>query len=186
MQKLRFVKSKKDPNCGWSLQEIEALQEKTKIHFPEKYFLFLQKAGKHSNLFIEHFENVDALMALQKQFKKRLAANEEATILQNEIWCVGSNKQNDDTFYYFFQFNQDANPLVFAYSFDTILIDNGHNHQRIGLSKRGNFVEFINAATEYKFGYTPIKAIIKYSALLLFSPILLPIFLYFKIKKKFF
>jgi hypothetical protein len=90
-----------------------------------------------------------------------LVANEEAAILQNEIWCLGSNKQNGDTFYYFFHLNQDANPLVFAYSFDTILIDNGHNHQRIGLSKRGNFVEFINLTIENKFGYTLGKAIFK-------------------------
>ena len=111
MQQLRFVHNKQNPNLGWTNQELAALQEKMQITFPDPYQIFLLKAGKHANIFLEKFETIDQCIAFQTQCQILLNTNEEAEILQQPIWCIGSEKLHNETFYYFFYLNQAPNPF---------------------------------------------------------------------------
>lgn len=178
-KKIRYINDKEDLNIGFSEIEIEKLIKQFDFNFPKSYIDFLQIAGKKSNVLNSKKNEVINLIQLQDTLRSKIK-NSDINNFNSDIWCF-LNLENE---YYYFELNNESNPIVFLYNDIIYPVDNGWNNKLGIISKKSDFIEFINTKTENKYGITILQKIKSYIILILSAPILLFIFIFLSIGKR--
>ena len=177
--KIRYKNDPKNPNIGFSKNEIDLLIKSVDLNLPKTYIIFLQNAGKNSNALNQKFENIEELIELQKTFKEKIE-NSDVEDFNFSCWCFSYFEDK----YFYFELDNSKNPMVKNFENKTFPADNGWNYKKGFLSKIDNFVEFINSKTTQKYGYTLWENIKDYSMLLITWPFILIIFIILEISKR--
>lgn len=185
----RFVDDSENPNKGLKDTEIDFLQEKLNLKFPQMYIFYLQNAGQNSNVFqIE--TDTNQLIKIQKELRLEL---DKLNLLANEnILCIKKCEKYNEYFrsnfeiYYFFTLSENKrNPTL--YIFEEVCINEMWNAFEKRVTKEKDFITFINEKTERKYGLSikqHFKNIPLYIILVPISIILIIVSLFQILKKK--
>lgn len=179
MKKIRYVNDNVSQNVGFSETEIELLKKQLDFKLPEIYSNFLKVAGKKSNTFKIELNDITDLIKYQSLLKLKIA-NSDIESFCDQFWCFLIIDNN----YFYFEINNGKNPIVYQFSDISYPIDNGWNSKVGIISKKFNFIDFINFKTDEKYGITFWKKVKSYLLLIVFSPVILPTLLFLEIGKK--
>ncbi|WP_294271808.1 hypothetical protein [uncultured Chryseobacterium sp.] len=150
----RFVHDPENQNIGLTTDEINVFQKELNLKFPEAYILYLQTAGKNSNVFpVEG--NPEKLKRIQEELTAEL---EQLELPENKnVFCLRKDNYYCNYFqrtfesYLFFNLYEDAkNPKL--YLLDEICINEGWNAFQKQVTEKDDFVSFINHKTGEKYG----------------------------------
>ena len=166
MTKLRFISRNINPNIGFDKSDLNTLQKETGYNFPKSYIQFLSQSGANSNVLDNEVNNIRDLIDLQTDFKKKIH-NSELFNQDEEVWCF--NKNHRDCL--FFHLNSKTNPKVYSFCDSFYTENNGWTEKYGPISRKLDFIEFINLKTEKKIGAPKLKTILSYIIAVITFPI---------------
>lgn len=152
---INYFRDIKDPNIGLSSEEIQRLEEVAGEEFHHHYRNFLKKAGKRSNAFSNHDEEmtVEKLIDLQTELHEKI---QETMALQptnpfedKNIWCFRKVKD----FYWFLIVTKEEVPVAYCFTQKIRRLRKGeHPHYIVNKS----FVEYVNKTTSDRWKFMSI------------------------------
>lgn len=187
MSKVRYVIDAKNPNIGFSPNEVLALSTYYGNDIDDIMFEFLNKAGKKSNVIERNISSVTEQVNMDNLLKTKLESHDISLKTKfKRIMCIETCKDYFTNEIFVFVNLDDKQLPVFIYSDGMKPNDRNFRDDSwsvIGLSKsKYTFVEYMNDATWRKFGDTLTEKIITYTWLFFLSPFWIPIWLYLKLK----
>jgi len=150
----RFVHDPENQNIGLTTDEINVFQKELNLKFPEAYILYLQTAGKNSNVFpVEG--NPEKLKRIQEELRAELEQmelhkNKKVFCLRKDNYYCEHFQRNFESYLFFILYENAENSKL--YLLDEICINEGWNAFQKQVTEKDDFVSFINNKTREKYG----------------------------------
>jgi hypothetical protein len=162
----RWVDDPENQNEGLTAGEINALQKEMQLEFPEAYIVYLQHAGKNSNVFPVETGS-EKLKTIQKELEIELEQLKWAN--PKKVLCIRKDQVYVEHFrrmfesYLFFDLSENTETPK-LYLFEEICINEGWSafQKRVKEYKGGKFTDIINDRTNDKYGRTLMQHVLNF------------------------
>lgn len=162
----RWVDDPENQNEGLTADEIKGLQKEMQLEFPEAYIVYLQHAGKNSNVFPVE-TGPEKLKTIQKELEIELEQLKWAN--PKRVLCIRKDEVYVEHFqrmfesYLFFDLSENTgNPKL--YLFEEIGINEGWMafQKRVKEYKVGKFTDIVNNRTNDQYGRTLMQHVLNF------------------------